>query len=164
MPRIAIVATALVLLATPTLAQGRAEGHRRAGALFGSLGGVSDGTAPLFHVGAGEEVVWSNGLGVGGDFGYIGPNSEFGEGLLLLTVGPIYEFRTSGRYKPFVRGGVSLAFGQGGALPLMHIGGGLDQWFDERWGLRLEVRDHLHPRYLGFQVVEFTVGLLVRQW
>ena len=45
----------------------------------------------------------------------------------------------------------------------MHFGGGIDQWFDERWVLRLEVRDHLHPRYPGFQVVEFTVGLLIRQ-
>ena len=131
MQRMVIVATAVVLLATPTLAQEPAEGAQRVGTVFGSLGGISDGTSALFHIGGGEEVVWPNGFGVGADVGYISSTNAFGEGLFLLTAGPLYEFRNSSRYRPFVRGGVSLAIGQGGALPLMHIGGGLNQWFDE---------------------------------
>ena len=163
MQKIAIVVTLVVLFGTHASAQEVEEGLQRTGTVFGALGGTSDGTAPLFHVGAGEDVVWPNGLGVGADVGYISSTTDFGEGLFLLTAGPIYEFQTGRRYKPFVRGGVSLVLGEGGALSLMHFGGGIDQWFDERWGLRLEVRDHLHPRYPGFQVVEFTVGLLIRQ-
>ena len=163
MRRIVIVATAVVLMAAPTLAQEPADSLQRVGTVFGSLGGISDGSSALFHIGGGEDIVWPNGLGVGADFGYISSTNAFGDGLFLLTAGPLYEFRNSSRYKPFVRGGVSLAIGQGGTLPLMHIGGGLNQWFDERWGLKLEVRDHFHPRYPEFQVVEFTVGLL-RQW
>ena len=164
MRRIVIVAAAVVLLAAPTLAQEPAEGPQRVGTVFGSLGGISDGSSALFHIGGGEEIVWPNGFGVGADVGYMSSTNAFGEGLFLLTAGPLYEFRNSSRYQPFVRGGISLAIGQGGGLPLMHIGGGLNQWFDERWGLKLEVRDHFHPRYPGFQVVEFTVGLLVRGW
>jgi len=160
MRRILVVLTAGLMLASPTTAQETADSVSRAATVFGSLGGMSDGTATI-HVGVGEEFIWSNGLGLGADAGYISSTTQFAKGLWLLTAGPIYEFRTGSHYKPYVRGGVTLAFGQG-ALPLMHVGGGLNRWFNERWGLKFEVRDHLHPRYPGFQVVEFTIGLLVR--
>lgn len=160
MRKVSVMLATALMLVSPVVAQESTHGPERVGTVFGSLGGMSDGSATLFHVGAGEEVVWSNGLGIGADFGYISSASEFGEGVFLLTAGPIYEFSTGSRYRPFVRGGVSLVMGQGGSLPLMHIGGGLNQRFGERWGLKLEVRDHLHPRYPGFQVVEFTAGLL----
>ena len=108
MQKIAIVVTLVVLFGTHASAQEVEEGLQRTGTVFGALGGTSDGTAPLFHVGAGEDVVWPNGLGVGADVGYISSTTDFGEGLFLLTAGPIYEFQTGRRYKPFVRGGVSL--------------------------------------------------------
>ena len=98
------------------------------------------------------------------DAGYISAVTEFTQGLGVLAAGPIYEFSCHGRYRPCVRGGVTLAFDPAfqGAQPLMHVGGGINHWLSERWGLKYEVRDHFHPRYPGFQVVEFNIGLLLR--
>ena len=93
--------------------------------------------------------------------GYITSTTDFTGGLGLLAGGPVYLFRMSSRYQPYIRGGVSLAFRQG-ALPLVHVGGGVNRWFDDRLGLKLEIRDHFHPRYPSFQVLEFTVGLLFK--
>ena len=116
-----IVATAVVLLATPTLAQEPAEGAQRVGTVFGSLGGISDGTSALFHIGGGEEVVWPNGFGVGADVGYISSTNAFGEGLFLLTAGPLYEFRNSSRYRPFVPGWrLTRDWSRGGVTPDAH--------------------------------------------
>ena len=160
MRTILVVLTAVLMLASPTVAQETRESVSHATTVFGSLGGIGDGTATI-HFGGGEELIWPNGLGLGADIGYITSTTAFADGLGLLTAGPIYEFRTNSRYKPFVRGGVSLAF-RNGALPLVHVGGGVNRWFDDRWGLKLEVRDHFDPRYPSFQVLEFSVGLLFK--
>ena len=102
-----------------------------------------------------------NGFGFGADVGYITSTTDFTGGLGLLAGGPIYQFSTSSRYKPYIRGGASLAFRQG-VLPFVHVGGGVNRWFDDRWGWKFEVRDHFHPQYPSFQVLEFTVGLLFK--
>ena len=120
MRRISVVLTAVLALASPTMAQETAEGVSRATTVFGSLGGISDGIATI-HFGGGEELIWPNGLGIGADIGYITSTTAFADGLGLLTAGPIYQFRTSSHYKPYIRGGVSLAF-RNGALPLVHVG------------------------------------------
>ena len=109
MRRISIVLTAVLMLASPAMAQETAEGVSHASTVFGSFGGLSDGIATI-HFGGGEEVIWPSGFGFGADVGYITSTTDFKGGLGLLSGGPLYRFRTSGRYKPYVRGGVSLAF------------------------------------------------------
>ncbi len=163
MGRIFGILVAVLMSASPAMAQETVEAVSAVGTVFGSLGGMSDGSSGLLHFGAGEEVIWPNGLGLGADLGYIGATTGFGDGFMMLAGGPIYKFRTRSSFKPFVRGGLTVAFNGDGALSLMHVGGGVDKWINERWGLRLEVRDHLHPRYPGFQVVEFTIGLTFKQ-
>ena len=158
-----VVCAALLMLAQPVVAQDETAGVSTVGVVFFGPGGVSDGTATI-HLGGGGEFIWPNGLGVAMDAGYISSATEFTQGVGLLAAGPIYQFGSSHRYRPYVRGGVTLALDPGfqGAQPLMHFGGGLNQWFSERWGLKYEVRDHFDPRYPGFQVVEFNIGLLFR--
>ena len=132
------VLTALLALASPALAQETTAAVTRTATVFGSLGGMSSGSSGLLHLGAGEDVIWPNGLGFGADFGYIGATTGFADGLMMLTAGPIYEFRTSSSFKPYVRGGLTVALNGDVALSLMHVGGGVNKWFDERWGMKLE--------------------------
>ena len=161
MRRVLATSAALLVLTVSAVAQEATAGVSTVGTVFIGPGGFTDGTATI-HIGGGEEFIWPTGLGLGVDVGYIGSARGFTQGAGLFTAGPIYEFGGSHCYRPYVRGGVTLAFDIDGALPLMHVGGGLNHWLSERWGVKYEVRDHLHPRYPGFQVVEFNIGLLIR--
>ena len=99
MRRISVVLTAVLTLASLTMAQETTESVSHAATVFGSLGGMSDGTTTIYF-GGGEEFIWPNGLGIGADVGSIRSTTEFAGGLGLLTAGPLYEFRTSSSYKP----------------------------------------------------------------
>ena len=81
----------------------------------------------------------------------------------MVSISPtvIYEFPLDGRLKPFARGGIGILAGRGGGAAFWNIGGGVDYWFKERMGLRVEVRDSFdtNPRY-GF--LDFMFGLVFK--
>ena len=161
MQRVLAMSAAILMLTTPAVAQEATEGVLTVGTVFFGPGGFTDGTATI-HLGGGGEFIWPNGLGVGTDVGYISSARAFTQGVGLFAAGPVYQFGGSRRYRPYVRGGATVAFDIDGALSLMHVGGGLNHWVSERWGVKYEFRDHFHPRYPGFQVLEFNIGLLIR--
>ena len=57
MRRIFGTLAAVLMLASPAMAQETVEAVSAVGTVFGSLGGMSDGSSGLLHFGAGEEVI-----------------------------------------------------------------------------------------------------------
>ena len=49
-----------------------------------------------------------------------------------------------------------------GAINLIHYGGGFNHWFNDRWGMRFEVRNHTQTRSAEYQLLQFRVAFLFR--
>jgi hypothetical protein len=135
------------------------------GYVFFAPGVVAPGGSGTFQVGGGGEGFVHKGLGVGAEIGYLFPRTSAGDGLGLFSVNGSYNFQNpqSGRKLiPFVTGGYSLAF-RGGSANLLNFGGGVNYWFREKMGLRLEFRDHLgSPCGCRVQFLQFRIGLAFR--
>ncbi len=103
-------------------------------------GGYSTGTA---HFGGGGEGLIYRGLGIGAELGYLTPWRDFSSGIGIFSVNGSYHFNRTEKLSPFITGGYSLAF-RNGHINLANFGGGVNYWFREKMGLRLEFRDHIH--------------------
>ncbi|MCI0423655.1 MAG: porin family protein [Acidobacteria bacterium] len=133
--------------------------HRGQGYVFVAPGAVSsDGTTATLHFGVGGEGLVYKGLGIGGEIGYVGPARGLQEGVGLFSANGSYHFRNasaSGKLVPFVTGGYSLIFRDGTASGV-NFGGGVNYWFRERVGLRLEFRDQVFAdrttHFYGFRI------------
>jgi hypothetical protein len=124
--------------------------------------GIVDST-PTLHIGGGGESLLYKGFGVGAELGYLGPFEAFNGGLGILSINGGYHFgksKSGQKWVPFVTGGYSLAFRKGVAN-LANIGGGVNYWFKDRVGLRLEFRDHIFTPG-GTNVYNFRVGFTFR--
>jgi len=130
-------------------------------ALFTPGATVGDGeAAATMTIGAGGEGLIKDGFGVGGDVSYLFyPEGGFGRGFGLLSPGVFYQFKPARKTVPFVTGGYSLAF-RDGAINLVHYGGGINHWFNNRWGMRFEVRDHIQPQSAEYHLLQFRIALL----
>lgn len=141
-----------------------AREHRGYGYGFGAPGAsVGDGgsTATL-HVGVGGERLVYKGLGAGGEIGYIAPMTEMSSGFGIGSANGSYHFTTSsGKLDPFVTGGYSLAF-RSDVANGFNVGGGVDYWFKERVGLRVEVRDHYFPLFRSTNFIGVRIGITFR--
>jgi hypothetical protein len=82
------------------------------------------------------------GLGVGGELGYVTPWHAFSNGLGVLSADGSYHFNRSEKVVPFVSSGYTLLF-RSGSINGVNFGGGVNYWFRERVGLRLEFRDQV---------------------
>ncbi len=143
-----------------------AREHRGYGYGFGAPGAsVGDGgTTATLHVGVGGERLVYKGLGAGGEIGYIGPMTGMGSGFGIGSGNASYHFRTatsSGKLDPFLTGGYSLAF-RNEVASGFKVGGGVDYWFKERVGLRVEVRDHYFPVFRSTNFIGVRIGLTFR--
>ena len=164
---IAALLTTLGMLAPLSLA---AQNHKSAGHgyVFAAPGAISAGglTDSTFHVGGGGEApVWGN-LAVGAEIGWLAPASQLDGGFGVFSINPSYRFRTgkeNARAIPFVTGGYSLLFRESTANAI-NLGGGVDYWFRDKLGLRVEVRDHIrNPRFTGpIHIWQVRVGLTFR--
>lgn len=134
------------------------------GYVFGAPGVAtsSDNSATL-HVGVGGEGFVYKRLGVGGEIGLLGPTGNVGDGFGVLSANGSWHFRTaSDKVVPFVTGGWSLAFNTDGHSNGGNFGGGINYWFKDRIGLRLEVRDHVFNNFSSTHFVGFRIGLTFR--
>lgn len=119
------------------------------------------------HVGGGGEARLTNKFGLGGELGVLKPvTNQYAVTTGLASVTPAYHFisRDSNRkIDPFVDGGFSLLFGNGGAVAV-HYGGGLNYWVHRRIGLRLEFRHQLWSPEGGesIHLVGFRIGIAFR--
>ena len=109
---------------------------------FIAPGAVSGGGTTL-HVGGGLDVIHRSGLGVGTELGWAGPFPDgFDYGIGLLSVTGSYRWLLGDSVVPFVNAGASSAVLRGSGRA-SHVGGGLEYWVHEGFGLRLELRDHI---------------------
>lgn len=122
-----------------------AHPHRAQGYVFfapGAYVGYSE-SVTILHVGGGGEALVYRGLGIGAEVGAIGSLEESGGGLGLFSVNGSHHFGQNGKVVPFLTGGYSVVGGNG-TRSLANFGIGLNYWFGERMGLRLEFRDHFY--------------------
>ena len=116
------------------------------------------------HVGGGGEGLVYEGLGVGGEIGYLGAAQELSQGIGVLSPNVSYNFTKaskSGKFAPFVTGGYSLLIGSD-AVHALNVGGGANWWFKDRLGLRLEFRDHVALRFGSTHIFGVRIGLAFR--
>ncbi|RPJ87479.1 MAG: hypothetical protein EHM18_00925 [Acidobacteria bacterium] len=118
--------------------------NRPQGFAYGGIGVVAgDGeSAALSQIGGGGEGAFYKGLGASVDVGYLFPTRGFSGGFGTLSPGVLYQFSRHQKANPFVIGGYTLGF-RDGTVNMVHFGGGVNYWFSERIGLRIEARDHV---------------------
>ena len=116
-----------------------------------------------WQTGFGGEGLVYKGLGVGGEVSYL-KLGGYTYGLGAVSPNASYHFRgltKDGKLVPFVTGGYSLYFRNGVAHGL-NFGGGVNYWFKERVGLRVEVRDQVLPFDGTLHYVGFRAGISFR--
>jgi hypothetical protein len=154
----------LTLIPTFTIAQ-TPNGHRGQGYAFAGAGGIApDGDSTILSFGVGGEGLIYKGLGAGGELGYHTPASSINSGFGILSANGSYHFITaseSGRLVPFVTGGYSFFFHSGHANGF-NAGAGINYWFRERMGMRVEFRDQFVPGTSSGHILGVRVGLSFR--
>ena len=155
-----LILTALIALPGALAAQDQAAPHDRAnGHVTAGLGVCQHGVLLLGIDGGGEGFVY-RGLALGGDIGaYSFTDTEpFG----VATLGGNYHFvrrAAVGRFDPFIGAGYTMVFSPGwyhgsGAS----LGGGINYWFTNRIGLRLDARAYI----IGETAVVSRFGIAFR--
>ena len=104
--------------------------------------GAVTGGGSILHTGGGVDVVHRSGIGGGAELGYVGLFPDgFDHGVGLLSFSGSYRWLGDSMV-PFVNAGVTnmVIRGSGSAW---HVGGGVDYWLRDGFGLRVELRDHM---------------------
>src|SRR6266849_10828627 len=120
-----------VLVLTPALAFAQNEERRRDQYyVFVAPGGANNfsfgSTTGTLHFGGGGEGFVYKGLAIGAEAGFLAPTQSFKSGYGLVSVNGSYHFISPYKAKkvaPFITGGYSLLFGNGGANGV-NFGGG----------------------------------------
>jgi hypothetical protein len=153
----------LLVVLAPIAAAAQSGDHRGQGYAFVAPTTSSGGGFGL-HFGAGGEGLVYKGLGVGAEVGYLASPRDLGQGVGILSPNVSYNFTKasrSGKFAPFVTGGYSLLFGSD-ALHAVNVGGGVNWWFKDRLGLRLEFRDHVTVQFGSAHILGVRIGLAFR--
>jgi hypothetical protein len=132
------------------------------GNFFFAPGVVADenDTAGLVHFGGGVEgpIKGSNfGLSLDGGF-FSGADMES----ISISPGIIYQFTSRGNTVPFLKGGYTLLWAGEGSGSMIHLGGGVNQWLSDRFGVRFEARDTIWIESPDFQIFEFRAAVVIR--
>ncbi len=118
-----------------------------------NIGGTS---AALIHLGIGGEAVLPMGIGAGAELGFLGRTSL--DVLGTASLNGYYHFNRGGSWKPFATAGYSNFFTITGHNNLANIGGGLNYWYKDHMGIKLEVRDHFSTGTNSANYLEFRFG------
>jgi len=116
------------------------------------------------HLGVGGEGFFTRNLGAGVELGYLTPMRSWSDGVGTLSPNLVVRFRAKDKnhkLEPFVTGGYTLFFRSGTASGV-NFGGGVNYWFNNNVGLRLEVRDNVWTQYSTIHFVDFRVGVTFR--
>jgi len=145
----------IFFLALITAATMMAQSH---GYVFVGPGVASGGnnSSALIHLGVGGEAVLPMGIGAGAEVGFLGRTSL--DALGTASLNGYYHFHRDGSWKPFATAGYSSFFTLNGHSNLANIGAGLNYWYKERMGLKLEVRDHFTSGTNSANYLEFRFG------
>ena len=137
-----LLLASLLIFLVPVFALAQDNNRVNQGYAFWGLGD-SYGTSAM-HFGGGGEFDLYKGIGFAIDVGYMAPTGELGSGIGILSPNGRYAFRRSADSKlvPYVTAGYSLLF-RTDTLNAYNFGGGIDYWFANRYGLKVEFRDHI---------------------
>ena len=149
----------LVTVLLPFYAAAQNKEHHGQGYVFVAPGTSSEGGLFL-HIGGGGEGLVYKGMGVGGEIGYLGA-SGLSNGVGVISPNVSYNFSKSSGFSPFVTGGYTLFF-RGESYHAGNIGAGMNWWFKDHLGLRLEVRDHIVATSPKIHIVGIRIGLSFR--
>ena len=153
----------LLIVLLPFASAAQSEERRGQGYFFVAPTTTTEGGFGL-HIGGGGEGLVYRGLGVGGEIGYLGAAQELSQGIGVLSPNVSYNFMKaskSGKFAPFVTGGYSLLIGSD-AVHAFNVGGGVNWWFKDRLGLRLEFRDHVAVQFGSAQFFGVRIELAFR--
>ncbi len=121
--------------------------------------GVGSGTnnsSGLIHLGGGGEYVFPMRVGVGAEVGFLGRTSL--DVLGTASLNGYYHFQRNGSWAPFVTGGYSNFFTFTGHSNLANFGGGVNYWYKDHLGIKLEFLDHLSTGTNSANYAEFRFG------
>jgi hypothetical protein len=118
-----------------------------------SVGGTN---AALIHLGFGGEAELPMGVGAGAELGFLGRTSL--DVLGTASLNGYYHFHRDGSWKPFATAGYSNFFTFTGHNNLANIGGGLNYWYKDHLGIKIEVRDHFSSGTNSANYLEFRFG------
>jgi len=136
----------LIFLITllPLVASAQTDDHFKSQGYVYFAPGVEAEGAATAHIGGGGEWFFSPKAGIGAELGYIAALQDFRDGIGTFSPNLVALFRPNRRetkVRPFFTGGYTLFF-RNGAANGVNLGGGVNYWFNERCGLRFEVRDN----------------------
>jgi hypothetical protein len=114
----------------------------------------------LVHFGGGVEGCFKgSNFGLSLDAGYFaGGDMES----ISISPGILYQFTSAGNTVPFLKGGYTLLTAGEGSASLIHLGGGLNHWLSDRFGVRFEARDTIWLESPDFQIIEFRAAVVIR--
>jgi hypothetical protein len=137
MKKFPAVSLFIFLMSAFVFGQGTGQGY-----LFVAPG--SSWRTTTVHFGGGGEADLYKGLGLGIDLGYMAPTKYYGSGIGIFSPNGRFAFRISDDSKlvPYVTAGYSLLF-RTHTANAYNYGGGIDYWFAEKYGLKVEFRDHV---------------------
>ena len=117
---------------------------------------VNGTSAGLIHLGVGGEAVLPMGIGAGAELGFLGSTSL--DALGSLSLNGYYHFHRDGSWKPFATAGYSNFFTFTGHQNLANIGGGVNYWYRDHVGIKLEFLDHFSTGTNSANFAEFRFG------
>jgi hypothetical protein len=142
------LATLLAIMLVLTWLVAPASAQTSHGYFFVAPGAASCsgcGNSMTLHFGGGGEGIFGKGIGIGAELGYLTPREDMSDGLGVFSPNGYFHFGGKNRSRkadPFVTAGYTLLF-RGGHANLWNFGGGLNYWFGDRVGLKVELRDHV---------------------
>ena len=149
------VVLAFTLLASSAIAQ---SGH----VFYAPTALKNVRTTNLAHtLGGGYEYAFWRGLGVAGDVGWLWTGDRFSSGAGIGSINGSYHFSPRKKLDPFVTAGYGILF-RSATRNMANFGGGVNWWFRDGLGLRLEARDHSDFASQSQHIVSFRLGLAFR--
>jgi hypothetical protein len=121
--------------------------------------GVASGnnnSSGLIHLGGGGEYVLPMRVGVGAEVGFLGRTNL--DMLGTVSLNGYYHFQRNGSWEPFVTGGYSNFFTFNAHRNLANLGGGVNYWYKDHLGIKLEFLDHFSTGNGGGNFAEFRFG------
>ena len=117
---------------------------------------AENGSSGFIHLGFGGEYVFKNTIGAGGEVGFLG-RTDLGA-LGAASLNGYYHFKRNGSWAPFVTAGYSNFFELFQSTSLANIGGGVNYWYRDHFGLKFEFRDHFASGARSANYAEFRFG------
>jgi hypothetical protein len=153
----------LAALSIPSFAHDSKGRLRANGYVFVAPGVRADRGTATIQIGGGGEAYVYKGLGLGFDGGVMMVTECEGCRGAVLSLNGIYSFKIASHLKinPFITGGAS-------GMPTsdvpggMNVGAGVQYWFHEKMGLRMEFRDHIFMGHWNHHYYQARIGFAFR--